>query len=86
MDITVQVRHLESGRVFGFTTRRVQQHRGWKSITYAGQRYQIFGGIRDYEYIDLCRPILSRKAIAESRQALRMASPSYDTWLQSKGL
>ena len=63
MDITVQVRHLESGRVFGFTTRRVQQHSGWKCITYAGQRYQVFGGIRDYEFIDLCNPIPSRKAV-----------------------
>ena len=61
MDITVQVRHLESGRVFGFTTRRVQQHKGWKCITYAGQRYQVFGGIRDYEFIDLCNPILPKR-------------------------
>lgn len=43
------------------TIRRVQrEHSGWRSITYKGQRYQVFGGVLVDLFIDLCNPIVHK--------------------------
>lgn len=41
-------------------TRVVRQHVGWQSVRYNGSRYQLFGGIRTSQFIDLANPILKR--------------------------
>lgn len=34
-----------------------KQHVGWRSAMYLGKRYQVFGGIRGDEFIDLSNPL-----------------------------
>jgi hypothetical protein len=41
-------------------SRSPRQHRGWESVTFQGKRYQVFGGIRGPEFIDLANPLRSR--------------------------
>lgn len=33
------------------------QHKGWQSVRYKGNRYQLFGGIRTERFISLKLPI-----------------------------
>lgn len=37
--------------------RAVRQHVGWQSCRYKGRRYQVFGGIRNPDFIDVANPI-----------------------------
>jgi len=59
--MTIQVKHLGCGVQFGLIERIPRQHKGWQSVTYKGKRYQVFGGIRNYEFIDLSNPLKTRK-------------------------
>lgn len=55
---TFEVKNLNYGRgVLGVATRAVRKHAGWESVTYRKKRYQLFGGIRVPEFIDLANPI-----------------------------
>lgn len=49
------------GRVIAEVFRHTRQHKGWESVTYKGKRYQVFGGIRNPEFIDISHPIVRRK-------------------------
>jgi hypothetical protein len=39
-------------------SRRPQCHTGWMAVHYKGQRFQLFGGIRNPLFINRARPIL----------------------------
>jgi hypothetical protein len=44
--------------VVDHAVRYPQQHSGWQSVIYKGQRYQLFGGIRTRFFICLDNPIV----------------------------
>jgi len=44
-----------------YVERVPRQHSGWQSVTYMGQRYQLFGGIRTDYWINLTMPIKGRQ-------------------------
>lgn len=35
-------------------------HRGWQSVTYKGKRYQVHGGFRNPQFINLRHPLKGR--------------------------
>jgi len=43
--------------VVRYVYRVPRQHKGWQSVCYAGQRYQLHGGIRNPQFISLNNPI-----------------------------
>ena len=43
-----------------WATRKPRIHRGWQSVTYKGERYQLMGGIRTQYWINLRHPIKGR--------------------------
>lgn len=49
--------NLSGNKNLGGIERIPQRHNGWESVTYQGKRYQLFGGIRTDEFIDLANPI-----------------------------
>jgi len=48
-------------KVLATIERVPQQHTGWQSVSWQGNRYQLFGGIRNPEFIDIANPIGGRK-------------------------
>lgn len=58
--VKFMLKNLATGVNFGFASRVPRQHKGWQSIKYQGKRYQLFGGIREVEFIDLCHPIKAK--------------------------
>lgn len=58
MRILIEVKDGANGfRVIAEIGRTVRQHSGWQSVRYNGRRYQLFGGIRNREFIDISNPI-----------------------------
>jgi hypothetical protein len=47
-------------KLVGTIERVPRQHSGWQSVTYNGQRFQLHGGIRNPEFINIKHPILGR--------------------------
>jgi hypothetical protein len=47
----------ESFRVVATIARTPRQHAGWQSVRYQGKRYQLFGGVRVNEFIDVANPL-----------------------------
>lgn len=52
---------IQSGEEFSDTVeiaaRQVQRHAGWQSVTYKGNRYQLFGGVCTFWFICLNSPL-----------------------------
>jgi hypothetical protein len=44
-------------KVIGTIERTPQMHAGWQSVTWRGQRYQLHGGIRNPEFINVRHPL-----------------------------
>ena len=47
-------------RVIDRATRAPRFHACWQSVTYKGQRYQLYGGIRNPLFINIKHPIKGR--------------------------
>lgn len=46
--------------IVGTIERVPVQHKEWRSVRYKGRRYQLFGGIRTLEFIDVEFPLKQR--------------------------
>ncbi len=44
-------------KVLGTIVRVPVQRKGWEYVRWQGRRYQVFGGIRNPEFIDISNPI-----------------------------
>lgn len=60
----IEVKDARDGfRIVETVIRSTRQHSGWESCTYRGKRYQVFGGVRTYQFIDLANPIKGNKGL-----------------------
>jgi hypothetical protein len=58
--VEFEVRETPSSRAIGVATRVAHEMDNWEWVSYAGRRYQLFGGIRGPYWIDLSNPIRRR--------------------------
>ena len=65
MTHTIEVKDGANGfRVLCTIERTPQQHTGWQSVRWQGRRYQLFGGIRNPEFIDIANPLRTKLSAA----------------------
>jgi hypothetical protein len=63
-NVVVELRHVQTREPpEGSILRRQHWMRGWSWVWYQKRRYQVFGGVRVVEFIDLDCPILTRSEI-----------------------
>lgn len=50
-------------RIVGTIERVPRQHSGWQSVRYNGNQYQLHGGIRNNEFINVAHPLKKERSV-----------------------